>query len=487
MPGLNVPAAPPKPTILQPSETENQLVQGYQKETQETLARVEPIRAERDKVGGEMSSMPNPPVPKLNDVPQFQGRQYDQDQAMLFGSLALAVAGLATKSVRGDIGLALNTAASAMKGFNEGNIEQAKIERENFNVKMRSVIEQNNTMLAEYEAVMKDRKLTLAQKQQRYQVLATKYQDEMALAALKKGDIRFLLEREERLRKGNNDTEMKLAQIDATWNASMARMEMQMEMFKLREASRNPNAGTTQYTPEAVDMLARAAIKDKNSLANIGRGTQGARDLAAINNRMAEILSKESGPDIAAQRAEYRANSNSLNKMVMQYDAITSFEKNALANGKVLVDLAEKVDATGMPVLERWIRAGKRSIQGDPEVSEFHTQMTLFRAEAARILTNPNLTGTLTVHAQQEAETFINGNDSAEQISRVVGLLERDFKRREVTLVDQMNAARDRMSKSAGAGAPTGGSFANEAAARAAGKKAGDRVIINGVAGTLTD
>jgi hypothetical protein len=306
--------------------------------------------------------------------------------------------------------------------------------------------------------------LTLAQKEQQYRILATRYNDELALTALKKGDLKFLLERADKLRDATNKTELALYKLDSQWAGQYERLLL----MKLRTDSTNPNAGQTRYTPEAIDMLAQAALKDKNTLSGIGRGVQGARDLAAINNRMAELLAQQKGgPDIAAQRAEYRANSNSLNKMVMQYDAITSFEKNALANGKQLVDLAERVDATGMPVLERWIRGGRRSVAGDPDVSAFNTQMVLFRAEAARILTNPNLTGALTVHAQQEAESFVNGNDSAEQIGRVVSLLETDFGRREQFLVEQMNTIRDRMSKSAGAGAP--------AAAPRAGPKQGDR------------
>lgn len=460
MPGLTVPQ-PKQPTIVQPGETENQLVQGYRKAGEEMEQRTAPLRSEMQSIEQSITQQgPAPQPPKLQEVPKFQGREYDGNQALLVGNIALALGAIMGKTVRGDIGLALNTAGEAMKGFNTGNIEQARVERENFNTKMQSIIANNKTMLEEYDRVMKDRALSMTEKMNRFRILSTRYNDEVGMAAAKKGDIKFELERLDKIRNANNQLETRLAQMQHQWDGMMARMELQ----QARIASMNPNAGHTQYTPEAIDMLAHAAIKDRQSLANIGRGVQGARDLAAVNNRIAEILAQEKGgPDLAAQRAEYRANSNSLNKMVMQYDAITSFEKNALANGKQLVDLAEKVDATGMPVLERWIRAGRRSVQGDPDVSAFNTQMVLFRAEAARILTNPNLTGALTVHAQQEAESFVNGNDSAEQIAKVVSLLEVDFGRRERFLVEQMNTARDRMSRSAGAGAQQPATVANDA------------------------
>lgn len=452
MPGLTVPT-PREPTILQPSETENQLVQGYQKTSTEGLARADRLREEKDAVAQDISSMEFPAPPKTDPIPQFQAAEFDRDGAMLFGNLALGIAAIATKSQRGDLALALNTAGSAMKGFNEGNLQQAAQERENFTVKMRSIIANNEMMLREYDAVMKDRKLTLAQKQQRYQVLATRYQDELALTAIKKGDIRFLLDREQRLREGNQKLEMRVTELNNKWAMDFERLAL----AKLRSDAANPEAGTAGLTPEAIDMLAREAIKDKGVLANLGRGVQGARDLRAITNRMAEMVATDGGPGMAQRRQEFRADSNSLNKLTMQYDAITAFEKTAIRNGHVLVDLAEKVDVTGMPVAERWIRAGRRSIAGDPDVAMFNTQMTLFRAEAARILTNPNLTGTLTVHAQQEAESFLNGADSAAQISRVVSLLERDFKAREVTIVEQMDSIRDRMVKGYAAGTPGGG------------------------------
>lgn len=197
-------------------------------------------------------------------------------------------------------------------------------------------------------------------------------------------------------------------------------------------------------TDEAVDLLAREAVKDKGVLANLGRGTQGANDLRRIVNKMAENA-RAGGGSIATARADFGAAKKSLDKLVPQYDAITAFENSAIQQGKILIDLAKKVDTTGVPVVERWIRAGRKSVAGDPDVAAFNTQVNLFRTEAARIITNPNLTGALTVYAQQEASKFVPSEASAEQIERVVGLLERDFKVRKSYLEQQINDVRDRL------------------------------------------
>lgn len=207
-------------------------------------------------------------------------------------------------------------------------------------------------------------------------------------------------------------------------------------------------------TPDAIEMLAKEGLKDKSALANVGRGVQGARDLRTILNRMADVAANDGGPGMAARRQEFRADANSLNKMTMSYDAITAFEKTAVRNGDALVQLGKKVDVTGVPVIEKWIRAGRQAT-GDADVAEFHAQLMLYRAEAARILVNPNLTGQLTDSARHEVEEFLKGNASAPQIERVVNRLKTDFDNRKHTLEEQMDEARTRMSGGARSSKPS--------------------------------
>src|SRR5437899_135127 len=178
MAGLTVPQA--KPTILQPGEEERQLVQGYRSESAALPARLEPIQQERTSLEGGRrgisEGMPKPP--QLQEVPQYQPRQIDSQEMMNFAGIAMALAALGTRAVRGDVTLALTAAGSAIKGFNEGNIQQTKLDIENFNTKMRGIVAQNTKMLDEYKLVLEDKKLTLAQKMQQYGILAHKYQDE---------------------------------------------------------------------------------------------------------------------------------------------------------------------------------------------------------------------------------------------------------------------------------------------------------------------
>lgn len=190
--------------------------------------------------------------------------------------------------------------------------------------------------------------------------------------------------------------------------------------------------------------LAIQSLYDPNSLAGFRRDT---KTMGAIQRERIKAM-REAGitsEDVVSGRAGFKADTTSLNKITPQYDAITAFEKTAIRNGKILIELADKVDVTGVPVLERWIRAGRKEIGGDPDVAKLHAQMNLYRAEAARILTQPNLSGVLTDTARKEMEEVMSNRASATQIRETVNLLERDFNNRKETLEEQISSIRARM------------------------------------------
>jgi hypothetical protein len=163
----------------------------------------------------------------------------------------------------------------------------------------------------------------------------------------------------------------------------------------------------------------------------------------------------EAGADPNSTKASYTADVASLRKIVPQYDAITSFEENTAQQGQILKDLAHKVDNTGVPVVERWIRAGRRQVEGDADVSEFNAQIELYSAEAAKILTNPNLSGQLSDTARAEVKAFLPKDATASQIDRVVNRLTNDFSIRKKSLEDQIEAINSRISgKTKVGGAP---------------------------------
>lgn len=157
---------------------------------------------------------------------------------------------------------------------------------------------------------------------------------------------------------------------------------------------------------------------------------------------------KEQHPDwepgrVASYMASLDADSASLRKQTVQMDVLDSLSDKAVKNGEYLYDMSKRVDSAGVPVVQRWLNAGMRSITGDADVSEFDAQMQIYKAEIARLLTNPS--GVLTVEALKEADRFLNTGMTSESIKRVVDRLASDVENGKKSTASQISAIKERM------------------------------------------
>jgi len=147
--------------------------------------------------------------------------------------------------------------------------------------------------------------------------------------------------------------------------------------------------------------------------------------------------------DIALRKSEVKAETATLTRLEQMRSAIDAWSNTTARNGRILEQLAEKKDTTGVPALERWIRAGRKEIAGDGDVNALNAQMGTYRADVERIVRSPNLTGVLTNEAIREANTFLSGNETGSQIRKVTDLFEGDFERRRVPLQNEIDHVMD--------------------------------------------
>lgn len=208
--------------------------------------------------------------------------------------------------------------------------------------------------------------------------------------------------------------------------------------------------------PEQVGRLSVSAIKqrgtmlyngdEKGAYAGVPGYKAGAADRAAIANYAASLadFNKTAPGSQTAAKLETEANRKSLIGMVEMKNAIEAFENTALKNGDVLVQLAKKVDTTGIPIIEKWIRAGRQAT-GDADVSEFNLQYQLLKPEVARILTQPRLVGQLTDTAQAEISKALDPGASAKQLERAILRLKSDFLNRKTSVEAQISQIKDRI------------------------------------------
>jgi hypothetical protein len=133
-------------------------------------------------------------------------------------------------------------------------------------------------------------------------------------------------------------------------------------------AAQITNDQMPSVTDDTVEMDAWRYLTDGTLPPNMGRGQQGAAQATKIRNRSAE-LAKEMGmaPDeIRFAQLTNKTGIQALGQLSRARAQILQFEKTANMNSDLALEASEKVDRTGLPVINRWIQAGRTQIAGDP-------------------------------------------------------------------------------------------------------------------------
>jgi hypothetical protein len=200
--------------------------------------------------------------------------------------------------------------------------------------------------------------------------------------------------------------------------------------------------------PEALDMAVTTIMYDPTQTSRyvVSRGEAGQATLNAINRALATKL-KAAGmtpTDMVKLRSTYKGEVASQAALTKQKNALAAFEDLARFNGDRLLQLIEKVDDTGVPVIEGITRAVKKGV-GNVDVAEFASVLNAYQTEAARILSNPNMTGVLTDSARHELQQIVAGNATAAQLKRVINRVNVEMGMRSAYIDEQLGTSRQTM------------------------------------------
>ncbi len=407
------------------------------------------------------------------DLKPWKEKPPENNPMQAFGSWASAFGILAGAVTKTGLASSLNASAAAINAFKKNDMdayeEAKKSWKENTEVSIKN---------AEWEAKGYESALQLMEKDQaaglaQWQATAAQADNQAAMNLAKINNLKEMWNMQKGLADfaaGGPERMLKLQELSTKMEDLKARGEMWKlweqqhpgaapeEQARARTAIMLPqyvinqaktlgeNQGGEANAPlpqEAVSYLAKQ-FRRTGVMPGMGYGKQGSAQRKQIYMEAAREAAEEGvtpGDDVAS-RAYIKSEAAALTNAVKQQEAIKAFEQTATANGKVALDLVDKVDSTGSPVLERWIRGGKVAIAGDPDVTAFNTQIATYTAEVAKILSNPNLTGVLSDSAREEAQQLVNKNFTAEQLHRVIPLLEQDFGRRQKSLDDEVKQIR---------------------------------------------
>jgi hypothetical protein len=117
-----------------------------------------------------------------------------------------------------------------------------------------------------------------------------------------------------------------------------------------------------------------------------------------------------------------KAAAQALGKVTSIRAQVEASEQTVLKNGQAALQLAARLAGRrGVPVINRWIQAGRKNIAGDPQVAAFHLAVGTVADEYAKVMTTSTGTGGQTSDsARQEAYRRINTAQTPAQLQAVI-------------------------------------------------------------------
>lgn len=243
-------------------------------------------------------------------------------------------------------------------------------------------------------------------------------------------------EREER----NTSVREQQANTQAVNAATSARRE---EAYASNVESLKKNRDPELLSEKVLAMAVPTVMADPNRMKDYYGSAASSKKIkdqinGAISDRMtAAGLSIDDLPRI---RADTKAESTSIGKLIPQLNAVSAYEKLGKFNGNRLLELIDQLDDTGIPLIEGPARYAKKKA-GSADAAEFGSVLTSYQNEVARILNNPNMTGVVHRGAVEDIQHVISGDVSADQAKRLINRINLEMDFRQTSLQQAVNDA----------------------------------------------
>jgi hypothetical protein len=141
-----------------------------------------------------------------------------------------------------------------------------------------------------------------------------------------------------------------------------------------------------------------------------------------------------------AQRIAQLANKSSaqaLTKLETTQNMVGAFEKNFIKNADIAQELSNKVDRTGIPLVNKWVNAGKRSVAGDPDLAAFDASVKATVNEYAKIVGGGTGSSATAQGEIAKIESLLSAAQTTQQVNSVLSLMRRETANRMTAFEDQ--------------------------------------------------
>lgn len=232
-------------------------------------------------------------------------------------------------------------------------------------------------------------------------------------------------------------------------NQEVLEMRRQAEQDKKDKETNDESTLTEFQKDNAALNMAALAYRKTEALPPMGMGPAGAKIRTMIIQRAAHLnadgsytdpqsrITYPAGPDIALNKAQYQANSQALNQLTKNLVSVKAFAATADRNQELLNQTLKGVPDTGVTLLNKPIRSVVKDLGSDNQAA-FNVMMPSLRAEYARIINQPNLTGVLSDTARKEVGTTIPDDATVGQIKIALKFLKAEGQNRIDSVQDQV-------------------------------------------------
>lgn len=174
---------------------------------------------------------------------------------------------------------------------------------------------------------------------------------------------------------------------------------------------------------------------------NMGRGQQGMAESKRIRGISAQISESLgiSPEEARANQLAFKGSGQAVTALVKREAQVGANVRNFDFNADQVLQLSQKVDRTGVPVVNAWINAGKRSVAGNPEIAAFDVAVKTTVNEFAQIVSGTTA-GATTEGEKQKAEKLLSAAQTPAQITAVINQMRVESQNRMKSFADQKQA-----------------------------------------------
>lgn len=363
---------------------------------------------------------------KEEKTPDYQRPTMDpKEMHEAFGALMAAsmLTGVVSRTPYNNVMTAMT---GAMNGFMKADEHLVKESLATFDKNLTAIKEKNAQKRREVEDAWNKYKNDLGGLKTQLELIAGKYDDPLALQASRSKSLTEMQKLVDTNVRAVDTAVAKLEGIKERAESSAARLAEARARHAEVSARKAEAAKMPELDKETVDFYAAQSISGDNSWqVGLARGKVGQQLIAAVKDRIPQ-MAKELGltpQDVGSNKAKNVALTAALRDREKFVAAGSQFVENMKSQMTLVEGLIDKGTASGVPLLNKWIQAGRTQIAGDTDVTALDVAIRGLAREHQRIVTGVTSNAQLHVSAQETADKLANRDMTAAQIRKSIGVM----------------------------------------------------------------